>query len=86
MKDLFKKLLSSNEETSSLRAVFLLCGFLFIPAFVGVWTYVGFKWANVPDVPSGVVALLATLLVGKGLNKAAEAYSNSVKNKEGDKS
>lgn len=76
-----QRLCSDNEgNLSSMRVVFLLLGLTFIPAFVFVWVYVSIYNRVLSDIPSGVYALLGTLLVGKSVQKGIEVFGEIKKN------
>lgn len=81
MKVWLQRLASDNEgNLSSLRVVFLLCGLLFIPAFVTVWVWVSLYNRQMSDIPSGVYGLLGILLVGKSIQKGIEVFGEVKKN------
>lgn len=56
---------SDGIEISSMRVVFLLAMFTFVPTVLAMWTYFSFKAGTMQDIPMGVVSVLLTFLAGK---------------------
>ena len=78
MKEYIKKMLADNEgNPSSMRLLFLSFGLLFTLCFCIVWAYISLYNRTVTDVPSGIVAILGTLLVGKSAQKVAEVWGEN---------
>ena len=75
MRDFIKKIVSESDGSpSSMRVVFLWFSLIFTTCVCAVWTVVSLANGEVSEIPTGVTAILGTILAGKAVQKGVEVW------------